>query len=574
MTTTIDIPQLEHLQPEPTWLPADLPERIEPTWVQARFDEILAACAAAADGPAWIDIVLRTSELEAFIHSHGARIGLAYRQATDDDAANEAYQRWNREVSPVVSDASVEVARAIAASPHAAAIDERFGSHYLQLVRAAVRSQDPINTALRTEISDVLMRHTRIFGTAKITWRGEQHPFSFLRKAALDEDRAERHGAWHSAIDYVRSHEDELQAVFDEARALRTKMAHNLGMDSFVDLRYLEMQRFDWDRTDAARVRAAIVEHVVPITRAMDEAQARELGTERLHPADGSIEAEAPPRLAVGIDGELDAAVAMFDAMGPAFGDPFRMMVDERLIDLPARAGKGAGAFCTNFPFEAVPYIFCNSVGTYGDARTLVHEYGHALQGWRSREIEPIDLRSPTFEACEIHSMTLELLAAPHMAPLFGDDLEKFRLRALRGTISSVPYLASIDAFQHRVYEEDLDAAGRAEAWAQIAREYQPGIDWDADEWYGRNRWMLQLHVFQYPFYYLDYALARLVSWDLWLRSLDDRDGAIATYLELCSAGGTKPFRQLVLDAGLGDPFDPDVIADTVRRLTPHLKLG
>jgi oligoendopeptidase F len=160
------------------------------------------------------------------------------------------------------------------------------------------------------------------------------------------------------------------------------------------------------------------------------------------------------------------------------------------------------------------------------------------------------------------------------MAPLFGDDLEKFRLRALRGTISSVPYLASIDAFQHRVYEEDLDAAGRAEAWAQIAREYQPGIDWDADEWYGRNRWMLQLHVFQYPFYYLDYALARLVSWDLWLRSLDDRDGAIATYLELCSAGGTKPFRQLVLDAGLGDPFDPDVIADTVRRLTPHLKLG
>lgn len=572
--TTIELPDLSHRARTTRWLPSELPTQLEGAWVRERYDEILAACeAAGTDAQAWIDVVLRTSELEALIHSHGARTGLAYRQATDDEAATAAYERWNREVSPVVGDASVEVARAIVAAPVADALTAEFGPQLLRLVEAACRAHAPVNTALRTELSGVLMRHTKVFGKGSITWRGETHPFSFARKAAQDPDRDERHGAWRSKVEYVRAHEEELQGIFDEARELRTRMAANLEQPSYVDLRYLEMCRFDWNASDAERVRGAIERHVVPLATALQARQARALGTALLHPADEEIQPDPVPAPIVDIDGQLAAATTAFDAMGEEFGAPWRMMVEERLIDLPARQGKGTGAFCTGFPHEGVPYIFCNSVGSHDDVTTLVHEYGHALQGWRSREIVPVDLQHPTMEACEIHSMTLELLVVPHLRSFFGDGLDAYALDHLRGTLVSVPYMAAIDAFQHRVYQEGLDADGRSAAWAELARRFQPGIDWDVDEWYGRNRWLLQLHVFQYPFYYLDYALARIVSWELWLRSLEDRDAAIETYLTLCSAGGTRAFRDLVRDAGLGDPFDEAVIEHTMTRLREHLRL-
>ncbi len=574
MTTTKYLPDLSHLARTPNWLPSDLPEQLDADWIRARYDEILAACGEAGESPdAWIDVVLRTSELEALIDTHGSRVAIAYRQQTDDAAVTEAYERWTRQVSPTITDASMEVARAIVAAPVADALTDRFGTLYLRQLEGACRAHAPVNTALRTELSGVLMRHTRIFGKGTFTWRGETHPLSFGAKAALDPDRDERHAAWRSRMDYVREHERELQAIFDEARELRGQMAKNLDQPSYVDLRYLEMRRFDWTPEDAAHVRHAIQQHVVPIATELQLVQAAALGTDRLHPADVAIMPEPPPHLHVSIDGELDAASETFDAMGEAFGAPWRMLVDEGLVDLPARPGKGTGAFCGGFGWERVPFIFCNSVGAHDDVKTLVHEYGHALQGWRSRDIEPPDLQHPTMEACEIHSMSLELLAMPYLAPFFGDELEHFRVEHLRSTLDVVPYMAAIDELQHRIYDGDLDAAGRAAAWEAAARRFQPAIDWDVDEWYAGNRWLLQLHVFQYPFYYLDYALARIVSWQLWLRSLEDEQAAIDTYLQLCDTGGTKSFRQMVTDAGLGDPFDEAVIADTMHRLRPHLAL-
>ncbi|MCW2973360.1 MAG: oligoendopeptidase [Thermoleophilia bacterium] len=573
--TTAYLPDISHRSIAPKWLaPSDLPERLEGAWVQARYDEIIAACEAAGDdAEAWIEIVLRTSEFESFLGSHGSRTGVAYRQDTEDAAVTAEYERWNREISPVISDASVVVARHIVESPAAAAIDERFGVQFLKLAANAVRAHDPVNTALGTELSDVLMRHTRIFGKGTIQWRGETHPLSFARKAALDEDRDERHAAWQSKVDYVEAHAGELQEIYDEAFALRAKMAENLGQPSYVDLRYLEMSRFDWNAEDAAQVRGAIERHLVPLASALQQLQADALGTDKLHPADEEIQPVAVPQPIVGIDEQLVTAASVFASMGEAFGAPFRMLVDEDLIDLPARPGKGTGAFCTSFPFERVPFIFCNSVGSHDDIITLTHEYGHALQGWRSRDIEPIDLQHPTMEACEIHSMTLELLVLPYCTPFFGDGLAEFSREHVKSTLTVVPYMAAIDEFQHRVFEEELDAEGRAAAWRDAAQRFQPALDWGANEFYGGNRWLFQLHVFQSPFYYLDYALARIVSWELWLNSLEDEAAALESYLTLCSLGGTKPFRELVREAGLGDPFDEAVIERTMTRLRPHLGL-
>lgn len=574
MQTTY-LPDLTHLRPATKWLARELPDRLEGVWVQQRYDEVISACDAAGDSAeAWIDIVLQLSELESFLDSNISKVQIAYRQDTDDADVTSEFERLNREVLPVVTDASIEVTRRVVSSPCASAISARFGDIFIQRAEGACRAHAPVNTALKTELSDVLMKHTKIFGNGVIEWRGSTHPFSFASKAALDTDHAERHAAWNSKIDYVKAHEHELQRIFDDAKALRLQMARNLDQPNYVSLRYLEMGRYDWDPSDAARVREAIAQHVVPIVAQLHKRQAIALGAERLHPADEAIMPEPAPQLLVEIDGQLEAASHVFSAMGEEFGLPWQRLLDERLVDLPARAGKGTGAFCSGFPLERIPFIFCNSVGAHTDVKTLVHEYGHALQGWRSRNIEPMDLRHATMEACEINSMSLELLAMPYMSSFFSPpELDRYRLEHIRSTIDSVPYMAAIDEFQHNVYEQDLDADGRADAWEKLARRFQPGIDWDADSWYCANRWLLQLHVFQYPFYYLDYALARIVSWEIWLRSLEDEKAAFATYLDLCDIGGTKSFRQMVVEAGLGDPFDVNVIASTMERLTPHLEL-
>jgi M3 family oligoendopeptidase len=574
MIATPHLPDLAHRAPEPTFLP-DLPEVLEAEWISDRYDDLLMACTDAGDDPAsWITVVRWYHELESFLSSRFTVVRTAYRQDTEDEAVTAEYQRLNRELSPVAADKGVEVARAIVSSQARDAIAEEFGELFVRKLTSEVETHDPVNTRLRTELSDVLMRYTRIFATATVMWRGERHPFSFARKAMHDPDQRERHAAHRSKVEYVQRHEDELQAIFDEARTLRTRMAVNLGLGSYTELRYREMERFDWSPREAASVRAAIRDHVVPLTHELRQRQAAAQGSTLVHPADEEIWPDQPQaEMIVEVDGQIEAATEMFGAMGEEFSGAWDLLVSEDLIDLPARAGKGTGAFCTSFAYEGVPFVFCNSVGTPEDVKTLVHEFGHALQGWRSRDIVPVHMRSPTLEACEIHSMTLELLVHPFMATFFGSDADAFKLEHLRSTLLQVPYMAAIDEFQHEVYAMGLDAAGRGDLWERLAGEFLPGFDWSSEPWLARNRWLTQLHVFQYPFYYLDYALARLVSWELWLRSLDDRDGAIATYLELCSLGGTKPFRQLVTEAGLGDPFDGAVIERTVQRMRPHLGL-
>jgi M3 family oligoendopeptidase len=457
------------------------------------------------------------------------------------------------------------------------AIEDEWGPLVRRQLEMEHRISDPVNIELDTQLSDVLMRYTSIFGKATVTWRGETLPISFARKAMYDTDTTERRAAHASVLDYVRGEAPELQEIYDEAFELNARIAANLKMDSFVELCYERLQRFDWKPTDAASFRGAVERHLVPLTLELRQRQAREQGVDLVHPADTEIWREPAPELSVSVDGQLAAASKVFNAVGGDFGDPFDLMVREGLIDLPARTGKGTGAFCTGFSDQRVPYIFCNSVGSPDDVKTLVHEYGHALQSWRSRNIELVSQRQPTLEACEVHSMTLELLVHPYLDAFFDEGADAFREQHLIETVLLLPYIACVDHFQHEIYSAERatrpSARERDELWCELTRRYRPGIDWDASPDSMRLRWLQQQHVFQSPFYYLDYGLARMVSWQLWLDSLEDRDKALATYLDLCTVGGTKSFRAMVRDAGLGDPFAEDTIADTVARLRPHLGL-
>jgi M3 family oligoendopeptidase len=577
-TNTVTLPTLEHRAPRNMWL-TKLPARLTAEWIHAQYDALMAGVGPDAGDAAWIEAIRMANELESHIATSTSRVRLRFRQASEDPEAIADNRHVNSEIIPAVTERQIGFLRAMVASGSMDAIAAEFGELYRRQVEVECMISDPVNIPLNRELSDELMGYTTLFGSATVTWRGETLPISFARKAMHDEDTAERRAAHESVMDFVEASAPEIQRIFDRSCELRGMMARNLELDSYTEMQYQAMQRFDWGPADAAAFRAAVREHIVPLATQLRRMQAAAHGTELVHPADLEIWPDPAPELIVDIDEQLAAASTSLHRIGTAFGDPFDTMVREQLIDLAARPGKGTGAFCTSFPDQRVPYIFCNSVGSPDDVSTLLHEFGHALQNWRSADIELVQQRWPTLEACEIHSMTLELLAFPHMDTYFGSKAGVYCEQHLRATLLAVPYMAQVDAFQHEIYDrlasgEGLDGAGRNDLWAQLTREWRPGIDWDAEPRVAQLRWLQQLHIFHSPFYYLDYALARVVSWELWLRSLEDHDAAITTYLDLCSAGGTKPFRQLVLDAGLGDPFDPAVIANTVARLVPHLGLA
>ncbi|MBL4850512.1 MAG: hypothetical protein JKY65_33765 [Planctomycetes bacterium] len=281
-----------------------------------------------------------------------------------------------------------------------------------------------------------------------------------------------------------------------------------------------------------------------------------------------------PTGAAAPIDEQLDKAGRVFERLSPKLAKHFHTMRREGLIDLENRKGKRAGAFCTSFSDEGKVAIFCNSIGDEGDVKTLMHEMGHAFQGWESQWIEAVELRWPTSDGAEVHSMGMEFLSLPHLGEFFPpEQLARFRRSRWRRAIELLCYVCVVDAFQHWVYENPKAGFDeRDQAWIRFQDTYMPGIDWSGDaEPFRALRWYAQLHVFRYPFYYIDYAIAETGAMQLGMLDARDHERCLETYLELCRLGGTGSVLELFSQAGLRSPFEPGLMADLMNHASGAL---
>jgi M3 family oligoendopeptidase len=266
-------------------------------------------------------------------------------------------------------------------------------------------------------------------------------------------------------------------------------------------------------------------------------------------------------------DWMIERARAMFDAMHPEIGGFFGLMVDAHLMDLKNREGKAGGGFCTAFPDFGVPFIFANFNGTKGDVEVFTHEIGHALQAYLSRQQPVIDYLWPTYESCEIHSMSLEFLTWPHMDKFFGEGADRFRKIHLAQSLLFIPYGVAVDHFQHLVYANpDATPAERHGMWREMERTYLPWRDYgDLPHLPHGGFWQFQRHIYLSPFYYIDYTLAQTCALQFWARATQDYPRAIADYLALCRRGGEAPFQELARSAGLVSPFAANSLRDVAR---------
>ncbi len=426
-----------------------------------------------------------------------------------------------------------------------------------------VTAFDPSIEASLVHESKVGDEYVELLAGARFEFRGEDLSLSTISKYGENPDRSLRREAAFTKWDFYAQNAEPLDRLYDDLVQLRHGMARQLGLPSFTELGYRRMMRTDYAAADVARYREEIVREIVPLATKIASRQARELGVEQLMLWDeqlyGSAPAPKPPQEHAIM---LERAREAFARLSPDIGRFAAIMIDGNLLDLQSREGKAGGGFCTLFPTYGLPYVFANFNGTTGDVNVLVHEMGHAFQGYSSRSMPVLEYLSPTYEACEVHSMSMEFLAWPQLEQFFGADAQRYRLQHLQSSIMFLPYGAAVDHFQHFVYENPSAGPDRRKAfWTQLEAIYLPWRAYGGIEHLERGGyWQAQRHIYLMPFYYIDYTLALCCALQFWVRSLDDYPAALQSYTDLCRRGGELPFQSLVRSAGLRSPFDPGAL--------------
>ena len=344
-----------------------------------------------------------------------------------------------------------------------------------------------------------------------------------------------------------------------------------MGFATYTEMAYTARNRFDYTREDAARFREQVKKIITPAVAAIREAQRKRLGVDKLRYYDEGLLFTDGNAIPIGTTKELvEKARRMYREMSPETGEFFDFMTEYELYDLETRPGKRMGGYMTRLPLYKAPFIFSNFNGTEADVDVLTHEAGHAFQGYLAMRSIPIAaLCGSSAEINEVHSMSMEHFAYPWMEHFFGGNTEKYITAHLIGALSAIPYLVSVDEFQHEVYAKpDATPADWRRIWREIEKKYMPWRDYDGNEFLeGGGFWMQKQHIFLYPFYYIEYALAQICAFQYYGRMKENRKAAWEDYLRLCRAGGTRGYFELLETGCLLNPFRDG----TVEKSTAHV---
>jgi M3 family oligoendopeptidase len=517
---------------------------------------------------AWLDLYRDWNSFSAYYSGEASRIGYAHSADMANPEWDEADRYFREQVNPAVEAGNAVLLDAFLKSKYKDAIAKHYGNYLLEALETTVEPQAPVNSELRVHANDLIDQYEKLTSAGEVVVGGKTITLSRARGLQSHNNAETRKEAWLAYRKWFLDHHDVLAGIYDRLVQTRDEMGRNLGHDNYIPLGYLSMRRTDYGPEQAKAFRDSVRQYAVPILARLNAEQAEALGTETLLPWDvGYHPAFTLPTGIAPVDTQLEKAQHLFDELSPRLGAHFSRMRKEGLIDLENRKGKKPGAFATMMPDEERMAILCNSTGDEGDVGTLIHEMGHAFQGWESQKIEAVDLRWPTSDGAEIHSMGMEFLALPRLTWFFNpEDAKKYRRHHIHDAVNLMCYISVVDEFQHWVYENpNATPAERDKAWVRFSDTYMPGIDYTGYEAYKYARWYAQGHIFATPFYYIDYAIAQTAAMQLGMMDAEDHEKALNTYLKLCEIGGTLSILNIFRAAGLRSPFDPATMRDLME---------
>lgn len=495
------------------------------------------------------------------------------------DTRNERYKKATEVIDngfPRIQAAELEFTKAFLDSPFKAELENRFGSFIYKIFEYQMKSFSNEVVEEAIEENKLMTQYSALIASCKVNFRGSTYNLPQMGKFMEDVDRATRKEASEAYYSYLETRVDEIEEIYDKLVKVRTRMAKKMGYSNYVELAYIKMNRFDYTKEDVAAYRDEIQKYVTPIASRIMKKKFRRNKIYRPKVFDMGLYFKEGNPIPKGTTlDKIEAARKMYDTLSDETSFFFSYMADHHVMDLEAKEGKNSGGYMTYFPVYKIPFIFSNFNGTSGDVDVLTHEFGHSFQAYMARNIKVPEYRSPTMESCEIHSMSMEFFAEPYM-DLFFDEPDKYRYVHLADSISFLPYGATVDEFQEWVYlnptasKQDRDAK-----WHELELKYTPykvATYKGCPYMMGGHRWLTQAHIFECPFYYIDYTLAQVMAFQFFNLDRKNHEKAWSTYLKLCVMGGKYPFRTLIKKCHLKDPFKQGCIKKTITPLVKVLK--
>ena len=477
------------------------------------------------------------------------------------------------EMGPQAQNYLLEYTKAMLATPFRKEL-EKSGQIIPLVFRSCeveLKSMSPEIIEDMIEENKVVSQYSQLMASMEFEFRGEKLPRPMLMKYAKSPDRATRKEAYEVLGKTLQAHSEELDTIFDQLVHIRDRMAKKMGYKNFVELGYYRMGRLCYGPEEVKQFRDNVRRDIVPAVSRLRTEVAKNLGVDQLMVYDYDlIFPQGDPAPKGGKDEIFAAAKAMYHDMSKETGEFIDFMLETEAFDVESRKNKWGGGYCTSFMAYKQPFILANFNGTAGDVDVVTHEAGHAFADYSiANNKYVVELNMGGMETAETHSMSMEFFAWPYMEHFFGEDAERYKFMHLLDALSFIPYGTIVDDFQRQVYENpNWTPEERKAAWRKLEAEFRPHICFDGVPYLEEGtRWQYQMHIYETPFYYIDYCLAQTAAFCFLLASREDYDGAFSRYLRLSRQGGEKLWTDLLEEAGFPSPFAPGALKELAGRV-------
>ena len=491
----------------------------------------------------------------------------------DIDTTDQFYdgeRKYYDEKGPILSNMMIAYQKKLYDSPYRDYLVEKIGPVAFKNMELARKSMDEKLIPYMQEENTLTVEYDKLIASAKIDFDGKELNLSLLRPYLVHNDRSVRKEAWEKMAEFFDSNAEKLDEIYDKLVKNRTAQAKEMGYENYLELGYYRMNRNCYGRKEVENFRKQVKEILVPFAQQLHESRRQRLGLEKLSAIDEAVYFPQGNPAPSGTPEEImEAGQKMYSELSAETKEFFDFMMENQLFDVLGRKTKKAGGYMTYLPLYHAPFIFANFNGTSGDVDVITHECGHAFQGYLSGQ-DPIREHSEiTMETAEIHSMSMEFFTEKWMELFFGDRAQDYRQMHLEDAVTFIPYGCMVDEFQHIVYENpEMTPAERKAAWKKLEQEYKPHLDYGDIKFFNQGGfWQKQLHIYNSPFYYIDYCLAQTCALQFKARMDEDFESAWEAYLKLCKLSASDFFVNMVKEVGLDCPFEDGCLKKIVDGL-------
>ncbi|OON98080.1 MAG: oligoendopeptidase F, partial [Candidatus Epulonipiscium fishelsonii] len=487
-----------------------------------------------------IDIIKKIHKHHSSISTLNTISSIRHTINTKDEFYSKENGYWD-EYSPLYSEIELMFQKALISSKFRVQLEAEFGILYFKLIENSLKVFSTEIIKECQEENKLVTEYTKLIASAEIEYKGKIYNLSGLGPFKESKDREERKESFNLYINFFKENKEKFEEIYDKLVRIRHEKAKKLGFNNYVEFGYVNMNRMDYNKEMVANFRKQVEEIIVPVARKLYEDQKERLGLDTLQYYDEVYEFTSGNAKPHG-DAEfiLNGGKKMYSELSPETKEFFNFMTENELLDLETKVGKQGGGYCTYIPEYKSPFIFSNFNGTSGDIDVLTHEAGHAFQVYSSRHIEVPELNFPTYESCEIHSMSMEFITWPWMELFFKEETDKYKYKHLASAMKFIPYGVTVDEFQHFVYENpQATKEERNRYWRELEHKYLPHKNYLDIEFLEEGCWWFrQGHIFSMPFYYIDYTLAQICALQFWKKMNYNREEGWQDYLAICKVGG------------------------------------